>query len=144
MRLVGILLLTFVTACAAQKPAVGGLPATPTFENAYATVRSGREPTARAEGWVVEWAGEGRIRVLRENPIDVAGQSQDSTITRKVREQLSGLRVFVRTEAGVVTLRGWLGTQADAVRAIRAALRAEGVTAVDVELSFPVNEASRP
>src|SRR5438045_3914018 len=138
-----LLVATVVTGCAAHQPAVGGLPAQSTLEDAYATVRSGQKSSARAEGWMIEWVGEGRVRVLRENPVDPAGSASDAAITRRLRDELAPLRVHVRTEAGVVTLRGALGTQADALRAIRRALKEKGVSAVEVELRFPVNEASR-
>lgn len=143
MRWILLVAATLVTGCAAHKPAVGGLPAEPTLEDAYATVRSGQRPSARAEGWVLEWVGDGRVRVLKENPVTEAGAASDSAITHRLREELAPLRVQVRTDAGVVTLRGWLGTQADALKAIRRALQEKGVSAVEIELRFPVNEARR-
>jgi osmotically-inducible protein OsmY len=138
-----LLLATLVTGCASQKPAVGGLPAEPTLEDAYATVRSGQRSSARAEGWVLESVGDGRVRVLKENPVTEAGESSDAAITHRLREELAPLQVHVRTDAGVVTLRGWLGTQADALKAIRRALHEKGVSAVEIDLQFPVNQAKR-
>jgi osmotically-inducible protein OsmY len=143
MRWILLVAATLVTGCAAHKPDVGGLPAEPTLEDAYATVRSGQRSSARAEGWVLESVGDGRVRVLKENPVAGVGDASDSAITHRLREELAPLRVQVRTDAGVVTLRGWLGTQADALKAIRRTLAEKGVSAVEIELQFPVNEAKR-
>lgn len=138
-RMVGLLLLLSSCAIPSKQAVVGGLPVEESFEAAYARVRSGARDSARASGWMIERAGVA-IRILREQPVNLDGRVPDVAITHKLRRAL-GPDVEVHTDAGVVTLRGYVDTQWAAVHAIEAALHERGVTAVESELSYPINQA---
>lgn len=141
-RMLGLLLLLASCAVPSKQAVVGGIPVEESFEAAYARVRSGARDSARAGGWMIERAGPA-IRILREQPVNLDGRVPDVAITHRLRRALPRA-VEVRTEAGVVTLRGFVDTQWAAVHAIQAAMRERGVTAVESELSFPINQAHAP
>src|SRR6476659_3784765 len=138
-----LVIAALVTGCAAAPRPNAGAPVPPeeSFESAFAAVHAGRKTSARAEGLTLEWVGEGHLRILRED-VDVAHLPSDEEIARSLRSALRPFGVQVQVHAGVVTLRGWLDSQYDAVRAVRAALGSRGVVAVNAQLGYPVNQAS--
>jgi hypothetical protein len=117
------------------------------FEHAYVSVRSGARETARAGNWAFDRAGRDTVRVIR---VELAGPSRgitDVEIANAIAERLAidpsvrGRDLSVAASAGVVTLRGWVGSPHEATRVIRTALDENGVIAVDAELNWPTAQA---
>lgn len=130
MRTLPLVLVLFLTGCGhvAKAPAVGGVVATDTFADAWARVAGGKEPTARADGWMITRSKETVVRVMREEGMGGLSNVPDATLTRRVRAALGDSSLRVRTDAGVVTLKGDVGP-ADVQRA----LEVKGVVAVSAD-----------
>lgn len=130
MRTLPLALLLLVTGCGpvAKAPAVGGVVASDTFADAWARVAGGKEPTARADGWMITRSKETVVRVMREEGMGGLSNVPDATLTRRVRAALGDSAVRVRTDAGVVTLKGDVGPAE-----VQRALEVKGVVAVSAD-----------
>lgn len=148
MRLCHLALaIGLVTGCAheAMGPSMGGIggQAESSLEGAYESVKSGGKATARGNGFIVEKVSDQTVRVMREAGLSkVAGGVGDPWIANKVKRTVGG-DLEVESDAGVVTLRGKVGSQADAVKAIEDTLDVNGVIAVNAELAWPSSQATR-
>lgn len=118
------------------------------FEDAYNSVKSGAQATARWGGYVIDRVGEGTVRVYHEARSDLSaagGNVSDAYITTKVKGKLVADRdvhsgnISVDTDAGVVTLRGQVSTSNEATKAVQDALGTGGVFAVNSELTWPAS-----
>jgi len=150
---VGLVLGLALAGCTheAPGPSMGGIGARAetTLEGAYDDVKSGAKATARAAGYVVEKVSDSTVRVMREAGLSrVAGGISDQWIRAKVKSKLaidpgtSARDIAVDSDAGVVTLRGTVANDTEAVRAIQDALDTNGVLAVNAELRG-TNQATR-
>jgi osmotically-inducible protein OsmY len=122
-----------------------------TLEGAFDAVASGAQQTARAGGYIVERVNDDTVRVMREAGLErVAGGIGDAWIKTKIESKFladPGVKVrdiHVSSDAGVVTLRGQVRNESEAVRAIEDALNVNGVVAVNAQLDYPgQNQANR-
>ncbi|HZS37349.1 MAG TPA: BON domain-containing protein [Polyangia bacterium] len=131
-------------------PSMGGIGgrSEATLDGAYDSVKSGAQATARAAGYVVERVSDSTVRVMREAGLNrVASGISDAWIKTKIKSKMAvdpdvrARDIKVDSDAGVVTLRGEVQNQAEAVKAIQAALDTNGVLAVNAELASPANQA---
>ncbi len=138
--------IVFAVGCAheAAPPSSGGIGSRSeaTLDGAFDSVMRGAQPTARAGGFVVERVNDRTVRVMREAGLErVGGGISDASITSRVESAFSTdpdmQRLQVASDAGVVTLRGRLRSEGEAVRAIQNALDVNGVVAVNAELEYP-------
>ncbi len=120
-----------------------------TFEAAYDSVKSGAKATARAGGLVIDKVGDGTIRVMREAGLNkTANAVSDEWIRGKLKERyamdpdVKAPEIKVDSDAGVVTLRGQVASQQQAMKAIQDALDVNGVLAVNSELEYPASQAN--
>ncbi len=120
-----------------------------TFESAYQAVRSGEKATARAGGWIIDRVGDGTIRVMRESGLDkTANAISDEWIRSKIAGRFAldpdvkARDIKVDSDAGVVTLRGQVASEQEAIKAIQDALDLNGVLAVNSELQYPMSQAN--
>jgi hypothetical protein len=131
----------------AMGPSEGGISAQPetSFEGAFRSVASGRNATARGDGWIIERVSDNVMRVTPEAGLKRTPMAMtDNDIENHVKERVGhdvGPDVDVQTTAGVVTLRGSVPSEAQAIQAIRDALDTGGVMAVNSELAYPASTA---
>jgi hyperosmotically inducible protein len=118
-----------------------------TLASAYHRVASGASETARSGAYMLSRAGDQTVRVIQEAQRETANAVSDGWITTKVKTKLGSERgvkagdINVDTEAGVVTLRGGVKSEDEAMRAIESALDTDGVVAVDSQLQWPARAA---
>jgi hyperosmotically inducible protein len=118
-----------------------------TLALAYRSVASGTSEIASTGAYLVSRAGNQTVRVIRETPRETANAVSDGWITTKVKTKLGfepevkAGGVNVDTEAGVVTLKGVVKSEDEAMRAIETALDTDGVVAVDSQLQWPTRAA---
>jgi osmotically-inducible protein OsmY len=130
----GSLVFLLASACAHQPPTVKA--SQDVLGRAYDEVASGTKQQAKAGGYVVKKGGEGDVRVMREGPSGgVATDVTDAWIAAKVKDKVAGVQV--RSDGGLVTLRGNVASRDQAMKAVRESLDTDGVTAVRSELQFP-------
>jgi hypothetical protein len=130
MRTLLLALIVMLSGCGhvPKAPAVGGVVAADTFAEAYARVAGGREPTARADGWMITRSKETIVRVMREEGMGGLDNVPDATLTRRVRAALGDKDIAVRADAGVVTLKGEVGATD-----VQRVLDVKGVVAVSAD-----------
>jgi hypothetical protein len=140
MRLV--LCALVLTGCASraarQPPRSPGEASQEPFGAAYESVRNGRL-VAHAGGWVMEKTSQGVVRVREEAiPARVGRVANDDWISSRLTGEtpVPG-QVSVRSDGGVVQLRGVVDDEQAARRIIGRALETPGVGAVDSELVWP-------
>ena len=131
--------------CAHQPlgPSSGGIMSAsePSMESAFHSVSAGEKQSARADGMVIERVSDHTIRVMPEAGIGKnPNGTSDDTITNQIQARV-GNDVQVQSQAGVVTLRGQVASEHDALNVIHEALDTGGVMAVNTELSFPSTSA---
>jgi hyperosmotically inducible protein len=140
--------------CAHSGPpeAEAGLPpaSAATFQEAWDSVKSGAQATARFGGYVIDRTESGAVRAYRVSREKVGGGGEaisDAYLAGKVKSRLSqdpavdAHGVHVDADAGVVTLRGTVASDAQAAQAVRDALETGGVYAVNSELQYPSRQA---
>lgn len=120
-----------------------------TFEAAYDAVKSGAKATARSGGLVIDKVGDGTIRVMREAGLSkTANAVSDDWIRAKLKSRyavdpdVKARDIKIDSDAGVVTLRGQVASQQEAIKAIQDALDLNGVLAVNSELMYPSSQAN--
>jgi len=138
------MLLAGLGACAHDTSSTSALEAPrDRFADAYDAVKSGAKETAQAGGLYLKQTGEGAVSVVSSAYTPTRRYVEDGWITTRIKSQyatdpnVKSTRVHVRTDNGVVTLRGTVDSSFQAEAAIRRALETPGVIAVSSELQFP-------
>lgn len=120
-----------------------------TFSDAWSSVRSGAEATARWGSSVIDKAADGTIRAVdatKRGTASIGDSAKNTWVKEKVKNKIHNDKFVqgnwhVDVTDGVVTLTGIVGSEAQAARAVEDALSTSGVYAVNSTLGWASMQA---
>ena len=116
-----------------------------TFDTGFDAVRTGAKESVRVGSFVITKSREGAIRVAQsfQGSAPTGVEMADAIVTTKIKAKLAADKdinsgnVDVSTDAGIVTVKGQVKTEHEAIMALSDTLATDGVVAVNSMLTWP-------